>query len=235
MGLVGLCLGWGANQFMVSMLEKRAEQWAPAPFPKILPRHEEAKPGGPVEFAPGIIEEHYLPVEEEWVEGVAESDMPDDAQASSEGERVAPSKSAPSKSASSKSASSKSASSKDATPAKKTAAKQKPAVPTRVFTADRQALGAQFKNPSDLYAHGHYLPNEEDGVQRGLRFAKVAPGGVFARFGLRSGDIILSVNGAPLNNQNDVLANFENMRKMDVLKMRLERDGKALNHRYVFK
>ena len=209
MGLVGLLLGWGVNQWMAWQVGKRAEQWVPAPLPDMLPRLAETEPRGlaaPVEFGPGIIEEQTLPAQP--LEDVAPP---------------TPLKETPSKDAS--------AAPKAATP--KSA--PKPSIPTRGFTVDREALRTQFKNPSDLYRHGHYAPNEVDGVRRGLRFLAVAPGGVFARLGFQPGDVVLSVNGAPLNNQNDVLANFEKMRKMSVLNMRLERGGKALIHRYILK
>lgn len=215
-GLVGLCLAWGLNQGGVWMLEKRAATWEPTPLPKLLPRRVE--PAGPVAFAPGIIEEQSASAEEAVVEDVERAE-----EVSSEAASSAPAAPAGSSTPS------------EASPAKKRAASKKPAPPTRVFTADRNALKTQFKKASDLYAHGHYRANEEDGGQRGIRFAQVAPGGVFAQFGLQTDDIILSINGTPLNNQNDVLANFEKMRKMDVLNMRLERDGKLIHHRYIFK
>jgi len=223
MGLAGLCLGWGANQLMVWAVEKQSEQWtSSSALAKFLPSPATPRPEAPVEFAPGIVQAQELPAEA-WVEDNApRADAP-----------------APSEGSASREAAPKAARAAKS-PAKKTskdpaAPASKPSVPTRGFTANREALRTQFKKASDLYAHGHYLPNEENGVRRGLRFARVAPGGVFASLGFREGDIVLSVNGAPLNSQGDVLANFEKMRKMDVLNFRLERDGKPLNHRYLLK
>lgn len=110
-----------------------------------------------------------------------------------------------------------------------------PGLATRSFGVDREALKKQFKKPTDLFAHGRYLPNQTDGVRRGLRFVAIAPGGIFGRLGFQNGDVVLSVNGAPLNTQQDILANFKKMRRMKVLNIRLERDGEPRIHRYILK
>ncbi|AWV88195.1 hypothetical protein DN745_02115 [Bradymonas sediminis] len=227
MGLVGLCLGWGANQLMVWALEKQSEQWTgSSALAKFLPSPATPQPEASVEFAPGIVQEQEFPAEE-WVD---DSALRADERADAPAPAAAPaSREASPKAARAPNGAAKKSSKDPAAPA------SKPSVPTRGFTANREALRTQFKKASDLYAHGHYLPNEENGVRRGLRFARVAPGGVFASLGFREGDIVLSVNGAPLNSQGDVLANFEKMRKMDVLNFRLERDGKPLKHRYILK
>lgn len=214
-GLLGLVLGWSTNQWVAWQVAKRAEQWVASPLPKILAPRVETKPAAPVEFEPGIIQEQTSPplaedtvAEDTAAEDTAAAQPPPrtHAREASTAEQNAPSKSAPT-----------------------------PSIPTRGFTIDREALRTQFDSASDLYRHGHYAPNEVDGVRRGLRFLAVAPGGVFARLGFQPGDVVLSVNGVPLNSQNDVLANFEKMRKMSVLKMRLERDGRPLEHRYLLK
>src|SRR5699024_5698000 len=91
--------------------------------------------------------------------------------------------------------------------------------PRRTFSIDRAALRRQFRKPADLFGHGRYLPNMEGDTRRGLRLVDVAPGGIFSQLGLQNGDVILSVNGVPLNTQQDVLVNFEKMRKMHILNL----------------
>lgn len=79
------------------------------------------------------------------------------------------------------------------------------------------------------------MPNQEGELRRGLKFVEVAPGGVFAQLGLQQGDIVLSVNGVALNTQEDVLVNFDKMRKMHMLTLALERDGVQMQQRYILK
>jgi type II secretory pathway component PulC len=112
------------------------------------------------------------------------------------------------------------------------AAKSKtPKVP--VFKLDRQSLKAQFRSPADLAGHGHILPHYRDGERHGMRFGSVAPGGIFARLGMQSGDVVLSVNGRKLTTQHKALADFEAMRKMTTFLVLFERGGQTLRHKYI--
>lgn len=105
----------------------------------------------------------------------------------------------------------------------------------RTYTIDRQAIKTNFKKASDVFGHGRYLPYQQNGVRRGLQFVDIAPGGIFAQLGFQTGDVVLSVNGVALNTQQDVLANFDKMRKMHTLNLALKRRGELLNFRYILK
>lgn len=105
----------------------------------------------------------------------------------------------------------------------------------RVFTIDKQKLKARFKQPSDTAGHGHIMPNWVDGERRGMKFADVAPTGIFARLGIQSDDVVMSVNGIEITTQQKALADLKRLRKERTFDVVLQRDGNERRHRYILK
>jgi hypothetical protein len=219
-GLIGFGVGWGLNALLLQYLQSRVSDENPAPRVVSNEPSVTSDRPRPIVLAPGIIEEKPA-IEAPTIN--AETERPAHEQSATEAIRPSTQKERGENK------------SKESAPPEPTddAPSSQPEI--RVFSVDRAALKRRFKEPSDLWGHGRYLPNVQDGVRRGLRFVDVAPGGIFARLGIKTGDVVLSVNGAPLNTQQDVLANFQKMRKMHTLNFLLERDGRPVRHRYILK
>ncbi len=107
--------------------------------------------------------------------------------------------------------------------------------PRRVFVVNRAQLKRQFRTPADLAGHGRIVPYTVNGHRRGLRFVDVAPAGIFARLGIQSGDVLVSVNGARIASQQDVLACYQKMHQMHAFDVVLQRHHHRVSYRYVVK
>jgi hypothetical protein len=217
-GLIAIGAAWGLNQIAIWRLERQAPEPAD-PTASVVKAPPEVS--DPV-VSPGFVIEKTVPQKLAVDKDVDELDVPSDDRPST-GKAASSSKPAPSKPAPSKPVPSK--------PSPSAAPK-----PTRsVFAVDIKRLQRQFKRPEDAAGHGHILPHYQNGERRGLKFAGVAPGGLFGRLGIESGDVILSVNGTKITTQQKAFADFENLSERRTFNVVLERGGKPRHHQYVLK
>ncbi len=70
-------------------------------------------------------------------------------------------------------------------------------------------------------------------AERGLRLATVKPGSFVSKVGLRSGDLIRSVDGRPLRSPEDGLAAVAWLRVADQVRVELVRNGQPVTFQYV--
>ena len=64
-----------------------------------------------------------------------------------------------------------------------------------------------------------------NGQFRGVEIAPMASAGVFERLGLQSGDVVVAVNGAPLENARDGFATIKSLDQLPDARLSLLRDG----------
>ena len=75
-------------------------------------------------------------------------------------------------------------------------------------------------------------PDVRDGKPAGFRLRDVKEGGVFAKIGLREGDLISSVNGLTTNGPDHALAIYASLRSADHLSVEVERAGRRITAEY---
>jgi len=72
------------------------------------------------------------------------------------------------------------------------------------YKIERSAITDALGNMNDLFTHARMVPNfvEDESGRRtdGFRVLTVKPGGAFEKLGIRNGDIIKKINGAPMDN-----------------------------------
>lgn len=215
-GFIAASAAWFVNELAVWQLERHAPE-PPAPVVAAATPNKPKLPApAPAPVAPEIIVEHepsVAPVP------APPSDTPVAKSAPDKRPKARKAPKTPSKPA-----------------AKKTARKNTADKPTvRVFTVDKQKLKTRFKKPSDTAGHGHVVPNWVDGERRGMKFADVAAGGIFARLGIQNGDVVMSVNGIEITTQQKALADLKRLRNERTFDVVLQRDGKERRHRYILK
>ncbi len=87
----------------------------------------------------------------------------------------------------------------------------------------------------DLYSISkevRVMPAFRDGQPIGFRFAGLAPDSVVAKLGLKTGDVIRSINGQPLDSMQRVLGLAAALDHTPEVLVQLEREGQLLTHRY---
>ncbi|MFU8804821.1 MAG: PDZ domain-containing protein, partial [Bradymonadaceae bacterium] len=74
-----------------------------------------------------------------------------------------------------------------------------------------------------------------DGEAHGLRLVGVTPNSVFSQLGIRSGDVIHSINGTSLSNQRQALDLLDSMRRENNVVIEVERRGSRQKYEYNIK
>ena len=93
----------------------------------------------------------------------------------------------------------------------------------------RPKLGASLPSVKDLVERGYKMP-----VQQGLLVYSLVPGGAGERAGLRAvtddgtiGDILVSADGQPLNNMDDLFRLLDKKQIGETVDLQVYRDGRT--------
>lgn len=87
----------------------------------------------------------------------------------------------------------------------------------------------------DLYSLSkevRVMPAFRDGQPIGFKFAGLAPDSAVAKLGLKTGDVIRSINGQPLDSMQRVLGLAAALDRTPEVLVQVEREGQLLTHRY---
>ncbi len=100
------------------------------------------------------------------------------------------------------------------------------------YQIDRGMLDEQLQDLSKLGSQARVVPNYRNGKYEGFKLVGVRPGSLYRSIGVRSGDVIKSVNGKPIDSPNKALELFEQLKKSSNIQLEIERRGqpKQLNY-----
>lgn len=100
------------------------------------------------------------------------------------------------------------------------------------FVIDREAVRTQLQDPAALTRQARIMPNYRDGEPNGLRLVGVTPNSFYSEIGIRSGDVIHSINGTKITNQRQALELMERMSSEDQVTIEVERRGRTQTMEY---
>lgn len=100
------------------------------------------------------------------------------------------------------------------------------------FKVDRSMVERQLSDPAALTRQARVMPNYRDGEPSGLRMVGVTPSSFYSQMGIRSGDIIQSVNGTAITNQRQALELLEKLRSENNVVIEIERRGRTEKMEY---
>ncbi len=85
-------------------------------------------------------------------------------------------------------------------------------------------------SPPDLMKQATLLPSRDGGVTVRL----IQPGSVYEKLRMRSGDVIKSVNGQPVNTAQDAIRAYQQMPSMGSVQIEIVRGGRSefLNYQF---
>jgi general secretion pathway protein C len=100
------------------------------------------------------------------------------------------------------------------------------------YQIDRGMLDDQLKDLSELGRQARVVPNYRNGKYEGFKLVGVRPGSLYRSIGVRSGDVIKSINGKPIDSPNKALDLFEQLKNSSSINLEIERRGqpKQLNY-----
>ena len=100
------------------------------------------------------------------------------------------------------------------------------------YGIDRAMLNEALADLSELGKQARVIPNYRNGRYEGFKLIGVRPGSLYRALGIRSGDIILSINGEPLNSPNRALELYSKLQHETQLVVGIKRRGKTLTSIY---
>lgn len=109
--------------------------------------------------------------------------------------------------------------------------KQEPEEEPKLSLADVRAV---LDNPAKISAGMRVVPQERDGQPYGTRVDFRDPNNLMAKMGIKNGDILLSVNGAPTRTPDDMYQGYMTIRNAEALEFVVDRGGETQTIRYEF-
>jgi len=93
------------------------------------------------------------------------------------------------------------------------------------YTLDRKMIDKQLADISKLQQEARVVPHYQDNQYQGFKLVGVRPGSLYRAIGIRSGDIVKSVNGTAIDSPTKALELFEQLKKSSNIAVEIERRG----------
>jgi general secretion pathway protein C len=94
---------------------------------------------------------------------------------------------------------------------------------------DRTEVNAAIHDPGGIARDLRMDPIAKDGQPYGIKFNYLAPTNMFSYLGLRQGDVLLSINGQDLRNQDDGIRAYLMLQNENSLNIHLERNNQPMD------
>lgn len=89
------------------------------------------------------------------------------------------------------------------------------------FTLSRTAIGRELNTPQELLSQAVLVP-----TPKGMLLSDIEPNSLIHDWGLKTGDLLLSVNGQTLRGPDDLRHSYEQIRRASLVRLEIERSGK---------
>ena len=93
------------------------------------------------------------------------------------------------------------------------------------FQVDRAMINDELKDLGKLQSEARVVPNYENQKYDGFKLVGVRPGSLYRALGIRSGDVIKSVNGTAIDSPTKALELFEQLKSSSDIKVEIDRRG----------
>ena len=103
------------------------------------------------------------------------------------------------------------------------------------IVVNRKDLQESLKNINELLTQVRIRPHFKDGRSDGLSITRIRRGSVFAKLGLRNGDIVQEINGRSITSPDDVLALYEQMNSGTPMSLEITRRNQQRTINYKFR
>lgn len=103
------------------------------------------------------------------------------------------------------------------------------------YSIDKQMLDEQLTDLTQLGMQARVIPNYRKGKYEGFKLVGVRPGSLYRAIGIRSGDIVRSINGEAINSPNKAMELFNKLKNSSSLNLEIERRGKIEQFNYAIK
>lgn len=101
------------------------------------------------------------------------------------------------------------------------------------ITLRRSDVQDALKNINTLLSQVRIRPHFKDGKADGLALSNIKGDSIFAKLGLRDGDVVQGVNERPIRSPDDILSFYKNLRSESRMSLQINRRGqeRTINYR----
>jgi general secretion pathway protein C len=93
------------------------------------------------------------------------------------------------------------------------------------ITLQRSMVEESFNDMNKLMTEIAITPNMEDGQPNGLSLNRISPNSIFRRMGLRNGDVLMGVNGEPIQSPEDAMRMYNSIKSSNEVQVQVKRRG----------
>ena len=103
------------------------------------------------------------------------------------------------------------------------------------YQIDRDMLNEQLEDLGNLSRQARVIPHYRQGKPQGFKIVGVRPGSLYSHIGVRSGDVLKSVNGDEISSPTKALELYEKLKNSDGVTLDIERRGRKTTLEYLIK
>jgi general secretion pathway protein C len=100
------------------------------------------------------------------------------------------------------------------------------------YDISRDSIDTVLSNMSALSTDARVVPDFKGGKQRGFKLFSIKPKSVFAKIGLKNGDVLKSVNGYTLSSPDKILEVYGKLKDSEQVGLEVLRRGKPRSFEY---
>jgi general secretion pathway protein C len=120
-------------------------------------------------------------------------------------------------------------------PPPESAQQEDPGQPAQDVTLGKEQVEGAIQNVNELMKQVRIRPHFTNGQPDGLSLSGIKPGSVFQDIGLRSGDVILGVDGQPIQSVDDALKFYTSLKDAQNVSLQIRREGQEETIKYSVK
>ena len=102
----------------------------------------------------------------------------------------------------------------------------------RDYEFSRQDMETALANLNQVATQARIIPTFRDGQPWGFKLFSIRPDSLFARLGLRNGDVLHRINGLPLDSVERGLEAIQKLRETPRIELEVDRDGQPVHQTY---
>ena len=111
-------------------------------------------------------------------------------------------------------------------------AEQPSAEPAQEVSVGRQQVEGAIQNVNELMKQVRIRPHFTNGQPDGLSLSGIKPGSIFQDIGLKSGDVIVGVDGRPIQSVDDALKFYTSLKDSKNVALQIRREGRDETIKY---
>lgn len=100
------------------------------------------------------------------------------------------------------------------------------------YAIARQDVENTLANLNQIATQARVVPSFTDGKPRGFKLFAMRPDSIYAKLGLRNGDILQRINGSTLDDPMRAMEAYHSMKGASRIELQIERDGQPLRKTY---